>query len=84
MIASGNNSHSEPANCPNFINPTLDPRSSCSNSLTAPPQVTGQGSRQGQHYGHAMQPQAWTPRHTARRVEGPCFPPEVSKSSQRG
>lgn len=33
MIASGNNSHSEPANCPNFINPTVDPRSPCSNSL---------------------------------------------------
>lgn len=33
IIASGNNPHSEPANCPNFINPTLDPRSPCSNSL---------------------------------------------------
>lgn len=33
LIASGNNSHSEPANCPNSINSTLDPSSPCSNCL---------------------------------------------------
>lgn len=33
IIASGNSSHSEPANCPNFINSTRDPSSPCSNCL---------------------------------------------------
>lgn len=33
IIASGNSSHSEPANCPNFINSTQDPSSPCSNCL---------------------------------------------------
>lgn len=84
ITASGNNSHSEPANCPNFINAKLDPRSPCSNSLAWLLHHGLWGMDRSEATTMAIEAAAGVESPVTQHVEpGPCFPSEVSKSSHR-